>query len=636
MTNPMEYIRKSMSMKLSMGFLLRAVPIFVVALALLFLQSRYFIGKEARQRATSELDNTMQRLRTYLQTIETATNANEWLVMKDLRPETLLDFSRRVVMMNRNVNGCSITMEPGVFPGYEGHYSAYSIVAGDSVETVREKEYNYEEKSWYRVPKMMRRACWVEPFNDYNAGTLYTTAVIASYCKPLFREDSTLVGVMSTDIALSTLNEALKTESPYPGAYYMLVGKEGHFFVHPDSTLLLQHTIFGDELYKAQEGLKALGEEMTKGHEGNMIIDVDGKSCLVCYQPVPNTRWSLALVWPMEYVIHSYQKLMLVTIALALIGLLAMGLLCRRIVNSSIRPLELLLRQSEQIAKGRYDRRIERSRRRDAVGKLQNSFASMQQSLDEHLTAIEQANEDTRQSNEELIQATLLAKESDAQKTAFIQNMTHQVRTPLNIIQGFAQVLRDGMSMISEEEVKSITGTMDHNAKHLNRMVLMLYDSSVTGIRDEEKMKKDETPVRCNETIRECIDFTNEHFPEIPIRFDTTLDEDYAISTNRLYLMRSVRELLYNSAKYSDGKNLAVRMSGTESGIRIVVEDTGRGIPTDYQSLMYTPFTKVNYLSEGLGLGLPLTMRHVHNLGGEMRLDRDYHEGCRFIIDIPR
>lgn len=375
---------------------------------------------------------------------------------------------------------------------------------------------------------------------------------------------------------------------------------------------------------------------MTKGHEGNMIIDVDGKSCLVCYQPVPNTRWSLALVWPMEYVIHSYQKLMLVTIALALIGLLAMGLLCRRIVNSSIRPLELLLRQSEQIAKGRYDQRIERSRRRDAVGKLQNSFASMQQSLDEHLTAIEQANADTRQSNEELIQATLLAKESDAQKTAFIQNMTHQVRTPLNIIQGFAQVLRDGMSMISEEEVKNITRTMDHNAKHLNRMVLMLYDSSVTGISDEEKMKKDETPVRCNETIRECIDFTNEHFPEIPIRFDTTLDEDYAISTNRLYLMRSVRELLYNSAKYSDGKNLAVRMSGTESGIRIVVEDTGRGIPTDYQSLMYTPFTKVNYLSEGLGLGLPLTMRHVRNLGGEMRLDRDYHEGCRFVIELPR
>ena len=51
---------------------------------------------------------------------------------------------------------------------------------------------------------------------------------------------------------------------------------------------------------------------------------------------------------------------------------------------------------------------------------------------------------------------------------------------------------------------------------------------------------------------------------------------------------------------------------------------------------MFMPFTKVNDLSEGLGLGLPLSKRHVQNLGGELTLDTTYREGCRFVIELPK
>ena len=46
-------------------------------------------------------------------------------------------------------------------------------------------------------------------------------------------------------------------------------------------------------------------------------------------------------------------------------------------------------------------------------------------------------------------------------------------------------------------------------------------------------------------------------------------------------------------------------------------------------------FAKVDDLSEGLGLGLPLTKRHAQNLGGDLTLDDNYHDGCRFIIELP-
>jgi signal transduction histidine kinase len=51
---------------------------------------------------------------------------------------------------------------------------------------------------------------------------------------------------------------------------------------------------------------------------------------------------------------------------------------------------------------------------------------------------------------------------------------------------------------------------------------------------------------------------------------------------------------------------------------------------------MFEMFTKVNDLSEGLGLGLALTKRHIQNLGGDVFIDKSYKEGCRIIIELPK
>jgi signal transduction histidine kinase len=50
---------------------------------------------------------------------------------------------------------------------------------------------------------------------------------------------------------------------------------------------------------------------------------------------------------------------------------------------------------------------------------------------------------------------------------------------------------------------------------------------------------------------------------------------------------------------------------------------------------MFEPFTKIDDLSEGLGLGLPLSKRHMQYLGGDLTLDASYHDGCRFIAELP-
>jgi C4-dicarboxylate-specific signal transduction histidine kinase len=78
------------------------------------------------------------------------------------------------------------------------------------------------------------------------------------------------------------------------------------------------------------------------------------------------------------------------------------------------------------------------------------------------------------------------------------------------------------------------------------------------------------------------------------------------------------------------------RVQETDHSVRFIVEDQGLGIAEAYREQMFVPFTKVNELSEGLGLGLPLSKRHSQNLGGDLIFDTSYHEGCRFILELPK
>ena len=108
------------------------------------------------------------------------------------------------------------------------------------------------------------------------------------------------------------------------------------------------------------------------------------------------------------------------------------------------------------------------------------------------------------------------------------------------------------------------------------------------------------------------------------------------ILTNHLYLMRTLRELLYNAAKYSDGQHIKIIVSQTATSVLFTVEDVGKGLPQGQLDMIYEFFSKHDDLSEGLGLGLPLAKRHAISLGGNLRYDRNYKAGCRFVITMPK
>lgn len=628
-------IRKSFSNKLSICIILLAVPIFIISLSILYSQSRRMILDEALGRANSMLNTTMQRLNRHLITFETAININSWLIEQSLDPDSLYAYSRRIVQFNPHIDGCSISAEPNQFPKYGKQFSVYTVREPDTIVTVIEKPYDYFHKTWYKTPHDLNAPCWTVYTDDADSLELTLDGMIASYSYPLHRADSSIAGIISADLSLKRLSKVISAEKPYPNSYFIMIDEEGRYFIHPDSTRLFNQSIFSIADPHQDADLIALGHEMTKGKQGQMVVTGNNINYYVSFMPVRGTSWSLALICTDGDILAGFHRLTYIVIAILIIGLAVILLLCHRTVTHAIRPLNELLAKAQSIAAGNMEVHIPKSQREDAVGRLQDSFAKMLQSLNFHMGSVRYTSDQARERNEELAKATALAKEADAQKTIFIQNVSHQIRTPLNILMGFAQVMSDANNgSLSEEEMKSITDMMDHNAKHLNRMLLMLYDSSDTGL-SEEMNNKQQGLVSCNDIAREAIGYTYMHYPKLSIDFKTELSDDFTIFTNHLYLMRALRELLYNSAKYSDGKNIRLLVTLHDDILRFIVEDTGKSISEIDKDAIFKFFAKADDLSEGLGLGLPLAKRHAQNLGGDLILDTDYQDGCRFIIEIP-
>ena len=100
----------------------------------------------------------------------------------------------------------------------------------------------------------------------------------------------------------------------------------------------------------------------------------------------------------------------------------------------------------------------------------------MQQSLAESVANIQHVNAELEQQNEELTRAYQLKLETNRQKTIFIQDMYHQIRTPLNIISGFTQVISENLRMRPADEVADITTRIKESAADISRLTKELSD----------------------------------------------------------------------------------------------------------------------------------------------------------------
>ena len=595
-------IYKSVSVRLSVSILTFVVVIFAVTMTILIHRSKASVRQAAIEESGQMLTNTAQRLTGIMDEVEVATLNTYWQVFQQLQPDSLLALSARILELNPMLNGCSIAMEPNFFPSEGRYFSAYSFNNDGYIDTENEgsDDYPYFNMDWYQEPLKKGKACWVDPFQDYNPSGIYSRDVIASFCKPLVTKNGRTIGVISVDLSQRMLSKILTREWRYPDSYFILVGAK--------------NTIIATSKVDAK------------------MADLKRRDCLVLEQPLSDSGWRLALVCPEEDIFRGYNNMIMIIVSVMVFGLLFMFAICYYIVRRTMEPVIKLTKQTTDIAEGHFDSQIAPSTRIDEVGKLQNSFHTMQQSIASHVAELETARSETERKNKELTVAKTLAEESDRKKTAFVQDMFHQIRTPLNIISGFAQVLRDGHSLMSEKDLDDVTREIKLNGQTISN-IIDNWKKVLELEQDEEISQADlvDCGALCQEVVRDVV---MRNPDTVTLKVELPAD-NLTITTNKDYLTKILSELLHNANKYTLQGHITIGCErGADDSICFYVADSGPGIPKEDQERVFTQFTKLNNFNEGLGMGLFLCRQLAQRLGATLMLDTQYVDGTRMVLSF--
>ena len=235
----------------------------------------------------------------------------------------------------------------------------------------------------------------------------------------------------------------------------------------------------------------------------------------------------------------------------------------------------------------------------------------------------------------EMRKAYQRAIESDKMKTMFIQNVSHEVRTPLNVISGFAQVMADPSSDITDDDRHSMSEMVVHNS---NRITMML-DEALMLSAQESAADDEAVPIRCNEFLRNLVnDFHvgHEKSQKVSLNFETLLSDEREINLYKNVVRLVVLQLLDNAIKNTPAGTITLKATTTNTQLLLAVEDTGIGVPAEEAEHIFERFVKLDPFKEGLGIGLSFCCTMAQRIGGNVYLDQSYAgPGARFVFAMP-
>ncbi len=237
----------------------------------------------------------------------------------------------------------------------------------------------------------------------------------------------------------------------------------------------------------------------------------------------------------------------------------------------------------------------------------------------------------------ELSKAYQRVLEADQMKTDFIRNVSHEVRTPLNIISGFAQVLAAPDYNGTQEERKHIAETVMHNTEIITKMINEVLEM---GRNDQADAPIEKEHLRCNEMLRRMINTFCEQADcsNSLVEYVSQLPDDFTIYSHERMLQSVLGALLENAKENvpSEGGHIFVRTKTDNSHLLIAVQDNGPGIDPKQSEIIFERFVKLDTFKEGIGLGLPISRTIARRLGGNVHLDTTFPgPGARFIVTLP-
>lgn len=238
-----------------------------------------------------------------------------------------------------------------------------------------------------------------------------------------------------------------------------------------------------------------------------------------------------------------------------------------------------------------------------------------------------------QESNRQVILASEKAQESERMKNAFIKNMCHEVRTPLNAINGFAELITT--EDISLEEKQDFSKIIFENCNHITSMMNSVLEiAQLDSNKDDLPLSTVNIHLLCSCEMEQIKRLYGK--PGIEYKLEGNREKDLAF-TNQSHFSLILSHLLNNANKFTEKGNITLSYNPEEEQNRMVISitDTGCGISADKREWIFERFTKANDFVPGSGLGLYLCRQIAHRMKGNICVDPDYTTGLRIILTIP-
>jgi signal transduction histidine kinase/CheY-like chemotaxis protein len=513
------------------------------------------------------------------------------------------DFILKIIMTNKNTTGAGVWYAPFALYSDKAYFGPYAHMVGD--KPVFEENYantvEYHDAGWYlNGYRSKGEVVWTSVYYEPVSKITSVTATV-----PFFDEYGNMAGVSATDMALTGIQELVKSVSVGETGKAFIIGEYGEYITFYDDSRTAGDKILDDP----DSRLSEFGHAATRNKEGVATLETDKAVMRVYYKMIPETKWILALAIDNNEIAYSTLNMVLLIGVVPLIGLLlaTLSIVCvarhlRKIANKVNSFADLA-------ASGDFSKRIEITEH-DEFGIMEDRLNKMMGNMGEMYA-----------NSLEMLAA---AQNASKAKSNFLSNMSHEMRTPMNAIIGMTAIAKSSGNI---EKKDYCLNKINDASTHLLGVINDILDMSKI---EANKFELSEGEFDFEKVLQRVVNVVNYRVDEkqqtLAVYLDRAIPRVLAGDDQRL--TQVITNLLGNAVKFTpEGGVISVEthLQGEEDGvcaIRVEVIDSGVGMTEEQQSRLFSPFEQadsgISRKYGGTGLGLAISKRIVEMMGGEI------------------
>lgn len=227
-------------------------------------------------------------------------------------------------------------------------------------------------------------------------------------------------------------------------------------------------------------------------------------------------------------------------------------------------------------------------------------------------------------------------KNLELMRKDFVANVSHELKTPITSIRGFAETLMDG-EVEDETSIKEFTGIIYEESK---RLQLLIDDLLILSRLERDEFELNISELEIKALVKDIIPMIRHRAEEKEITFKTDIDDTLIIQGDLEKLKQVLLNLLMNAVNYTPTNNeITFRIAKDETHVKIEVIDSGIGIDDEFISRIFERFYRVDRARSrntgGTGLGLAIVKHIVELHDGHIEVESELDKGTKFTVFLP-